>query len=268
MVLYASGRLEGQASDWWDAYTVAHPTPNTITWQQFRDAFRAHHIPDGVLKLKQREFLALKQGNMSVNEYLDKFTQLSRYAPDEVNTDPKRQERFLDGLIGPLNYQLQSHTFPDFATLLNKAIGLENKRRELGEQKGKFQSQGQSSSHTRPRYSYQQNTPFRSGGHGGKHPQNMQLQRSFQQPQRFNPQTPRTPNFQQNRPALTPGAPARNTTPVQPNGCFKCGELGHYANNCPKRGMQTPQRSNIQKAGQSSTPARPGNAGTPGSKAQ
>jgi hypothetical protein len=40
---------------------------------------------------------------MSVNEYLDKFTQLSRYAPDEVNTDPKRQERFLDGLIGPLN---------------------------------------------------------------------------------------------------------------------------------------------------------------------
>jgi hypothetical protein len=105
-------------------------------------------------------------------------------------------------LIGPLNYQLQSHTFPDFATLLNKAIGLENKRRELGEEKRKFQSQGQSSSHTRPRYSYQQNTPFRSGGHGGKHPQNMHLQRSFQQPQRFNPQTPRTPNFQKNRPAL------------------------------------------------------------------
>jgi hypothetical protein len=77
---------------------------------------------------------------MSVNEYLDKFTQLSRYAPDEVNTDPKRQERFLDGLIGPLNYQLQSLTFPDFATLLNKAIGLENKCRELGEQKRKFQS--------------------------------------------------------------------------------------------------------------------------------
>jgi hypothetical protein len=55
-----------------------------------------HHILSGVIKLKQREFLALKQGNMSVNEYLDKFTQLSRYAPDQVNTDPKRQERFLE----------------------------------------------------------------------------------------------------------------------------------------------------------------------------
>jgi hypothetical protein len=31
-VLYASGRLEGTAVDWWDAYTAAHDTPNTITW--------------------------------------------------------------------------------------------------------------------------------------------------------------------------------------------------------------------------------------------
>jgi hypothetical protein len=205
---------------------------------------------------------------MSVNEYLDKFTQLSRYAPDEVNTDPKRQERFLDGLIGPLYYQLQSHTFPDFATLLNKAIGLENKCKDLGEQKCKFQSQGQSSINTHPRYSFPQNPQFRSGGQSGKYPQNMQLQRSFQQPQRFNPQTPCTPNFQQNRPAHTAGAPVRNTTHVQPNGCFKCGELGHYANNCPKRGMQTPQRSNVQKVGQASTPARPGNSSTTGNKAQ
>jgi hypothetical protein len=104
MVLYTIGCLEGLTAEWWDAYTVAHVVPNTITWQEFRDSFRAHHIPSGVNKLKQREFLTLKQGNMSVNEYLDKFTQLSRYAPDEVNTDPKRQECFLDSLIWSLNY--------------------------------------------------------------------------------------------------------------------------------------------------------------------
>jgi hypothetical protein len=86
-----------------------------------------------VKKLKQKEFLALKKGNMTVSEYLDEFTHLSRYAPDEVNTDAKRQEHFLDGLIGPLNYHLQSHTFPNFQMLLNKAIGLENKRKELRE---------------------------------------------------------------------------------------------------------------------------------------
>jgi hypothetical protein len=86
---------------------------------------------------------------MSVNEYLDKFTQLSRHESDEVNTDPKRQECFLDNLIEPLNYQLQSHNFSDFATLLNmnKAIGLENKLVELGEQKRKFQTHGQSATY-------------------------------------------------------------------------------------------------------------------------
>jgi hypothetical protein len=99
---------------------------------------------------------------MPVNEYLDKITQLSRYAPEEVNTDPKRQEHFLDGLIGPLNYQLQSHSFPNFATLLNKAIGLVNKRVEFGEQKPKFQSHGQSSN-TRPRFNSLQVSQFSSG---------------------------------------------------------------------------------------------------------
>jgi hypothetical protein len=84
------GCLEGLASEWWSAYTVAHAAPNTITLQEFRDSFRVHHKPSGVIEIKQREFLSLKQGNMSVNEYLDKFTQLSRYASDEVNTDPKR----------------------------------------------------------------------------------------------------------------------------------------------------------------------------------
>jgi hypothetical protein len=83
------------------------------------------------MKLKKKEFLSLTQGNMAVSEYRDRFTQLSRYAPKEVDTDEKHQERFLEGLIGPLNYQLQSHTFPNFQTLLNKAISLESKRRIL-----------------------------------------------------------------------------------------------------------------------------------------
>jgi hypothetical protein len=45
------------------------------------------------------------------------------------------------------------------------------------------------------------------------------------------------------------------TTPVQPSGCFKCGELGHYANNCPRRNQQTPHRNNNPRFDQN-TPAR------------
>jgi hypothetical protein len=35
---------------------------------------------------------------MTVNEYLNKFTQMSRYAPDKVNTDEKKHDAFLNAL--------------------------------------------------------------------------------------------------------------------------------------------------------------------------
>jgi hypothetical protein len=51
---------------------------------------------------------------LSVSEYMDKFLQLSRYAPEDINADVKRQYRFLRGLVDPLHYQLMNHTFPAF----------------------------------------------------------------------------------------------------------------------------------------------------------
>jgi hypothetical protein len=50
------------------------------------------------MKLKKQEFLALKQGAMSVSEYRDKFIQLSRYAPADVVDDEEKQDHFKDGV--------------------------------------------------------------------------------------------------------------------------------------------------------------------------
>jgi hypothetical protein len=55
------------------------------------------------MKIK-KEFLPLKQGNMTVSEYRDKFIQLSRYALEEVADDERKQEQFMEGLVGPLQY--------------------------------------------------------------------------------------------------------------------------------------------------------------------
>jgi hypothetical protein len=72
-VLYASGRLTSPAADWWDAYYAAHAAINTITWAEFSIQFKNYHIPAGLMKIKKKEFLSLKQGGMSVSEYRDKF---------------------------------------------------------------------------------------------------------------------------------------------------------------------------------------------------
>jgi hypothetical protein len=57
-VLLASHQFSSPATDWWDAYVESHGQPESIHWLEFRAAFRAHHVPQGVIKLK--EFQDLK----------------------------------------------------------------------------------------------------------------------------------------------------------------------------------------------------------------
>jgi hypothetical protein len=45
---------------------------------------------------------------MSVNEYVTKFTQLSHYAPNKVDTNEKKQDCFLNGLNDGLAYALEA----------------------------------------------------------------------------------------------------------------------------------------------------------------
>ena len=79
----------------------------------------------------QEEFRALKPGSMTVSEYRDKFAQLSRYAPNEGANDADKQRRFLKGLYDGLQLQLMSNTYPNFQALVNRAIVIDNKRKEM-----------------------------------------------------------------------------------------------------------------------------------------
>jgi hypothetical protein len=90
-------------------------------------AFHSHHVPQGIIKLK-KEFQDLKQGSMTVSEYVTRFIQLSCYAPSDVDTDEKKQECFLNGLEDGLAYALEARDFENFHTMVGKALVLENRR--------------------------------------------------------------------------------------------------------------------------------------------
>nr|CAB3504337.1 unnamed protein product [Digitaria exilis] len=243
-VLYASGQFEGAALDWWVAYQYAQPDRYQITWQRFSDDFRAHHVPEGLTVLKKKEFLALTQKGMSVTAYRDKFLELARYAPDEVSTDEKRQTRFRNGLQDVLQLQLMCITFPTFGGLVDGALMVEHKRREIEDKKRKFMNQ-QSGSNVRLRYNPQQVNQQRTQGQSslqnrGQNQQRPQYAPPQQQQQRYQ-------NVQQNTQASR--TTQANTTPVGPRVCYHCGEQGHYANFCPRRVQNSTGQNNNQKTG-------------------
>jgi hypothetical protein len=89
-VLYGPRLLRGAARSWWESYLATHVDPKAITWEEFRDNFYRYHVPKGPMIVRKEEFLALKQGPLSVSENSDNFLQLSCYALEDVNMDANR----------------------------------------------------------------------------------------------------------------------------------------------------------------------------------
>jgi hypothetical protein len=134
-VRFAAHLLEGPAASWWDTYQITHPVEG-VTWDSFQEGFRAAHISAGVMSLKKKEFRDLKQKYRSMSEYIDEFTNLSRYAPDDIDTDAKRKEKFLEGLNDELSIPLSVTYTPTFQSLLDQAITLESKIKQSKAEKG------------------------------------------------------------------------------------------------------------------------------------
>jgi hypothetical protein len=78
--LFAAQQLRGPASTWWAKFSAIQPAGHQITWEEFKLAFREHYVLEGVLHMKQEEFIRLKQGGDTVMQYLNKFNHLSQYA--------------------------------------------------------------------------------------------------------------------------------------------------------------------------------------------
>jgi hypothetical protein len=58
-----------------------------VSWEEFKTAFRGHHIPAGILDRKLNEFLALNQETRTVLQYAQAFNDLCQYAGYHVPID-------------------------------------------------------------------------------------------------------------------------------------------------------------------------------------
>ncbi|WVZ76320.1 hypothetical protein U9M48_024304 [Paspalum notatum var. saurae] len=127
-IALATHQLSGTALAWWEIVKAAHK--DGITWKEFTKAFCQHHVPEATKDLKAEEFRHLTQGNCTVTEYIQKFTELSRYAPEEVDSDGKKRKAFIKGLNPEVATLAYTCGAPDFASLIGHTIRLEKFKQE------------------------------------------------------------------------------------------------------------------------------------------
>jgi hypothetical protein len=74
--LFAAQQLLGDPRAWWACFT-ANRLANQVQWAEFCGAFRAQHIPTGIMKGKHREFMDPQHGSQLVYVYFKLFSHLA-----------------------------------------------------------------------------------------------------------------------------------------------------------------------------------------------
>ncbi|KAM1735673.1 hypothetical protein ACFX12_014115 [Malus domestica] len=65
--------MEGEADSWWDTVCDQN-TDKEMTWDDFEQHFYDRYFPDALKQTRIKEFFELEQGNMTVAEYVSKYT--------------------------------------------------------------------------------------------------------------------------------------------------------------------------------------------------
>ncbi|WVZ79921.1 LOW QUALITY PROTEIN: hypothetical protein U9M48_027444 [Paspalum notatum var. saurae] len=234
---FAARCLHGPSGARCASFPAMQPAGHQVTWDEFRVAFRAHYLPPSLIELKQREFRALRQGDMSVLEYVEAFIRLSQYSPGDVNTDPRRATRLLDGFDPTLLTHL-GRSYDSFTQLVDAAIDMEDRLRRAHEDQRKKRiastppsgsSQRQRVIHRPPPHIYYIDMPQQQ-----EQPSGTQRQPSpYDVP-------------------LHPPTSVPPTTRGIGHPCTKCGKAGHASRTC-----RTPQKT------QGAVPLREGKKPTP-----
>ena len=87
------------------------------------------YFPDTARHAKAQEFLELKQGVMTVMDYVARFTELARFDDDYVATDMAKVRRFENGLKLSIRGRIVGLRLQDINSMVGTTLTIE---RELG----------------------------------------------------------------------------------------------------------------------------------------
>ena len=123
----AAFHLEGEAQVWWNWAKTSRDL-EAKTWAEFHDLFMGKYFPVTAKHAKAQEFLELRQGTMTVMEYVARFTELARLSDDYVATDVAKVRRFENGLKLPIRGRIVGLRLQNMDSMVGTTLTIKRER--------------------------------------------------------------------------------------------------------------------------------------------
>ncbi|KAI3452725.1 hypothetical protein Pfo_009389 [Paulownia fortunei] len=115
-VLCAIFLLKKDARTWWEGAKLA-VNMEELTWERFKTIFYDKYFTRDARSLRVKEFLELKQGAMSVCDYVRKFEQGCKYVPYIARDNNEKMDHFLRGLNPEIRRDVRMSSVTEFREL-------------------------------------------------------------------------------------------------------------------------------------------------------
>ena len=117
----AAFQLEGEAQVWWK-WARTSKDLEAMTWAEFQELFMGNYFPQIA---KAQKFLELKQGAMTVMDYVVSFTELARFADDYMATNLAKVRRFENGLKLSIRARIVGLRLQDMDSMVGTTLTIE-----------------------------------------------------------------------------------------------------------------------------------------------
>ncbi|XP_073133784.1 uncharacterized protein [Henckelia pumila] len=213
---------------WWQGARSAVDM-TTLTWNGFKDVFYGKYFTISTRTRLAREFLELRQGSMSIAEYVKKFERGRYFVPMISGNALEELKHFTKGLNATIRRDVRLSGAQTYRAAVDEAMLSEKYGNDIiKESQAKRASyQGREQQGSSQKRSYQ--APA----------QRIPQQQQRQNPNQARPQGQNQPNANTPRPANAAicqkcGKSHSGQCMLGTNTCFLCKKPGHFAKDCPQ----------------------------------